>query len=134
MPRFFRWLNNNQDIGVLLLRLFIGIRLIYGVQDNILHWNNMLEFRDFLQQFHFPVPLLSAVVSVFGQFISAVLVLLGWKIRYAAIVLIINFTIAWLLVDRHGTIESMTPALAILFCAVLFLFQGGGKFSLDKSL
>ncbi|CAA9290175.1 MAG: hypothetical protein AVDCRST_MAG95-3946 [uncultured Adhaeribacter sp.] len=38
------------------------------------------------------------------------------------------------MVDRHGTLETMTPALAILFCAVLFLFQGGGKFSLGKSL
>lgn len=132
MESIFKWLKVNQDIGVLLLRLFVGFRLIYGVQDNILHWSQMLEFRDFLQQFHFPLPLVSAVVSVYGQFVAAVMVLLGWKIRYAALVLIINFIVAWLMVDRHGTIESMTPALAILFCALLFLFQGGGKFSLDK--
>ena len=132
MEGFFRWLRINQDLGVLLLRLFIGFRLIYGVLDNILHWPQMLEFRDFLHQFGFPVPLASAVISVYGQFIAAILVILGLKIRYAALVLIVNFTIAWLMVDRHGSIETMTPALAILFCAILFLFQGGGKFSLDK--
>ena len=134
MSGFFKWLRINQDVGVLLLRLFIGLRLIYGVLDNILHWEKMLEFRDFLHQFGFPVPLASAVISVYGQFIAAVLIILGLKIRYAALVLIVNFTVAWLMVDRHGSIETMTPALAILFCAILFLFQGGGKFSLDKEV
>lgn len=131
MPGFSKWLNKNKAVGVLLLRLFIGFRLIYGVQDNIFDWQQLLEFRDFLAQYHFPIPLASAVVSVYGQFIAAVMVLLGWKIRLAALVLIVNFSIAWLMVDRHGSIESMTPALAMLFCAILFLFQGGGKFALE---
>ncbi len=94
----------------------------------------MLEFRDFLQQFDFPLPLASAVISVYAQFLAGVFVLVGWKIRYAALILILNFTIAFLMVDRHGSIESMTPALAMLFSALLFLFQGSGKFSLDKQL
>ncbi len=132
MATFFNLLNQNRDIGVLLLRLFIGLRLIYGVVDNILSWPKMLEFRDFLAQFHFPFPLVCAVLSVYGQFLAGVLVILGWKIRYGAIILIVNFTVAILMVDRHGTVETMTPALAILFCGILFLFQGGGKYSLDK--
>lgn len=133
MQKFYPWLDNHQAGGVLLLRLFVGTRLIYGVLDNILHWSRLLEFRDFLHQFGFPWPLVSAIISVYGQFTAAILLLLGWQVRVAALLLIVNFTVAWFMVDRHGTIESMTPALAILFCALLFLFQRGGKYALDKN-
>jgi uncharacterized membrane protein YphA (DoxX/SURF4 family) len=36
------------------------------------------------------------------------------------------------MVDRLGTVAQMTPALAMLFCSVLFFFQGAGKFSIDR--
>ena len=54
------------------------------------------------------------------------------KTRYAALLLLITFMVAWIMVDRFGSIEDMTPAVAILFCSLLFLFQGAGKISLDK--
>jgi putative oxidoreductase len=130
MKHLFGWLEKNKDIGVLLLRIFIGLRLIYGVQDNILSWSRMLEFRDFLQKFHFPFPIIAAVISVYAQFVTAVMILIGWNTRYAAIVLVINFMVAWVMVDRHSSIEEMTPALTMLFCSLLFLFQGAGKFSI----
>ena len=122
----------NRDIGVLLLRLFIGARLIYGVLDNVLHWDRMLEFKTFLQQFHFPFPLVSAVVSVYAQLIAGVLILIGWKIRWAAIVMIINFLVAIFMVHRGQTFEEMTPPLAMLFSNILFFFTGAGKYSLDR--
>jgi putative oxidoreductase len=130
MKHLFGWLEKNKDIGVLLLRIFIGLRLIYGVQDNILSWSRMLEFRDFLQKFHFPFPIIAAVISVYAQFVTAVMILIGWNTRYAAIILVINFMVAWVMVDRHSSIEEMTPALTMLFCSLLFLFQGAGKFSI----
>lgn len=122
----------NKDIGILLLRLFIGVRLIYGVQDNILDWDRMIEFKDFLQQFHFPFPLVSAVVSVYAQFIAGLLILIGWKIRWAAVLMIINFLVALVMVHRGQTFEQITPPLAIFFCGLLFLFTGAGRYSLDK--
>jgi len=122
-------LNKQSDAGVLLLRLFVGVRLIYGVTDNIFSWQHMLQFRDFLQAFHFPFPLVCAVISVYAQLLAGIMIILGWKIRLAAFLMIINFSIA-VLVHRNDTFEQMTPALALLFCCVLFLFQGGGRYSL----
>jgi putative oxidoreductase len=92
----------------------------------------MLLFRDFLEQFGFPLPLVSAIVSVYAQFICGIMIIIGWKIRIASLLMIINFLIALLVVDRHGSFETMTPALAILFSAVVFLFQGAGRYSVDK--
>ena len=122
----------NKDVGTLLLRLFIGVRLIYGVLDNVLHWERMIEFADFLRQFKFPFPLVNAIVSVYAQLITGILILIGWKIRWAALVMVINFLVALIMVHRGQTLEQMTPALAILFSNLLFFFTGAGKYSLDK--
>lgn len=132
MQSFFNWLDRRKDAGILLLRLFTGIRLIYGVLDNVLSWHRMLEFRDFLQAFHFPLPLVSAIVSVYAQLFAGISYIFGWKIRYAAILMIINFAVAELMVHLNQTFEQMTPALAMLFISILFLFQGADKYSFDN--
>jgi putative oxidoreductase len=133
MTNIFSWFERNKDWGIFLLRLFIGLRLIYGVQDNVLSWEHMTRFSDFLQQFHFPIPLVCAVISVYAQLIAGIMVILGWGIRYAAIILIINFLVALVMVHRSQPIEAMTAPMAILFSAILFLFHGAGRISIDRS-
>lgn len=134
MNPFYIWLDQRRDFGVLLLRLFISFRLIYGVQDNIFSWDKMKEFEGFLAAHNFPLPILCAVVSVYAQAVVGLLILLGWKTRVAALLMIINFLVALIVVHRNDSIEVMTPALAVLFACILFLFQGAGKYSIDKGL
>lgn len=131
MQLFFNWLDRNKDVGVIIFRLFIGVRLVYGVIDNVLEWDHMIKFREFLQAFNFPLPLLSAITSVYAQLIAGLMFIVGWKIRYAAILMIINFLIAVIMVHWRDTFEQMTPALGVLFSSVLFLFYGAGRYSLD---
>jgi len=128
----FSWFERHKDWGIFILRLFIGIRLVYGVQDNVRSWQHMIQFKGFLQQFHFPFPIICAVVSVYVQLIAGIMIILGWRIRYAAILVIINFLIALLMVHRNDSPEAMTAPLAILFSAVLFLFQGAGRISIHN--
>jgi putative oxidoreductase len=126
------WFHKNSDIGVLLLRLFTGIRLLYGVLDNVVSWSHMLKFRDFLQQFQFPFPLLSAILSVYCQLLAGILFVVGFKIRMAAILMIVNFLVAVCVVHWGQPLEAMTPPLFILFVSILFLFQGAGRYSVDQ--
>jgi putative oxidoreductase len=128
-----KWLDQNKDIGLLLLRLFIGIRLVYGVADNVWNWQHMVAFEDFLRTHRFPLPLLSAIVSVYAQLACGLMILFGFYIRLAALIMIINFMVALLMVHRQDSFEAMTPALALLFANVLFLFYGAGKFSLSPA-
>lgn len=129
-----RFLDTNKPIGILLLRIFIGCRLIYGVIDNILSWERMLEFSNFLQNNGFPFPTISAVLSVYIQFLGAIFILLGFKIRIASFLLIINFLVALIFVHlkANDTVEGMTPALAMLFGCLTFLFTGAEKISLEN--
>lgn len=131
MINIVSWFERQKGLGVFFLRLFIGFRLIYGVQDNVLSWKHMMRFRDFLEQFHFPFPLVCAVVSVYAQLLAGIMILLGWRIRYAAILLILNFLVALIMVHRSEPIEAMTAPMAILFSAILFLFEGPGRISID---
>ena len=119
--------------GLFLLRLLIAARLIYGVQDNILSWDHMIQFEHFLAQHGVPFPLAGAVVSVYTQFICGVLILLGAFIRLASIPLIINFIAALLIAHRADTFVGSFQALTILVAAFVFLFEGPGKLSVDRA-
>ena len=126
------WFKRNKDVGLLLLRLFIGIRLIYGVQDNILHWPQMKEFEAFLRQYQFPLPLASAVVSVYVQALAGILFILGWKIRWACILMVINFTVAIIMVHLGQSFEEMTAVLYMLITSLALLFTGAGKYPVER--
>ena len=132
MAYSFYWFKRNQDLGILLLRIFIGVRLIYGVQDNVLSWEHMTRFSEFLKEFRFPIPMACAIISVYAQLVAGILILLGWLTRYAALLMIINFLIALIMVHRNDSFEAMTAPLSILFCCLLFLFYGPGGISIDK--
>ena len=90
------------------------------------------EFSHFLKANGFPVPTLCAVLSVFDQFICAVLILIGYKTRFAAFILVFNFILAIVMVHLNDSIEVMTPALAMLFISVGLLFTGAGKWAIEK--
>ena len=92
-----------------------------------------MEFSDFLENFNFPFPTVSAVISVYFQFLAAISILIGFHLRTFALVMIFNFLIALLFVHLplKDSIEGMTPALAILFSCLTLLFTGAQKYSLD---
>lgn len=124
--------HSSPHIGLLILRLFLSLRLIYGVIDNILRWERMKEFATFLENNGFPIPTTSAVISVYAQFICGLLILAGFKTRIASAIIALNFIVALIMVHRSDSIEGMTPALAMLVGALTLFFTGPGKYSVEK--
>ncbi len=125
------WLDAPKDWAPLFIRLVVGIHLILGTQDNVLSWSRMLEFRDFLALQGFPLPLVSAVVSVAAQFLAGVCYLLGWFTRPAAAVMVVNFLVAILAVHLGDTWANTFPALTMLAGSLFLLFNGPGRPSID---
>lgn len=115
----------NEHIGLLLLRVFIGLRLIYGVLDNVISWDKMLEFSAFLDAN------VSAVTSVYAQLICGLFILIGFKIRPVSLIMVINFLIALFMVHANDTVEGMTPALAMLFGSACLFFTGAGRIAVE---
>ncbi len=128
-------LSGQSAIGILLLRMFISLRLIYGVIDNVISWERLLAFANFLQAQGLPFPKLAALTSVYLQLVAGIMILLGYKIRLASLVMVLNFLVAlWVHLKMVDTVEEMTPALAMLFGALCLLFTGAERISLDSWL
>ncbi len=130
--RLDAFLEPYRDYGVLIIRLLIAGRLLVGVWDNIVSRERMLEFEQFLTQFQFPFPWVAAHLSVYAQFLCALLFIIGWRTRYAALVMVANFAVAILVVHRQDSFETAFPAWAILGSSLLLLFYGAGKVAIDQ--
>ena len=123
IDRFFR---GRKEYGPFFVRLITGFHLIYGVQDNILSWERMTEFQTFLAANNFPVPILSAAVSVYTQFGCGILYIIGAYVRIAALLMIFNF-LAALTVHTSDPYPVYFPALVMLCSSLFLLFHGPGK-------
>ncbi|WP_462250256.1 DoxX family protein [Ekhidna sp.] len=113
------------------IRFAVGFHLIYGTQDNVFSWDRMLEFEEFLKAFGTPFPLLSAIISVYAQFICGILYIVGWKVWHAGLVMTFNFIIAITLVHLSDPYPSIYPAISMLAGSIFLVFNGAGEFSLD---
>jgi putative oxidoreductase len=130
----FDFFEKHRDYGAVFIRVIVGTFIIYGVQDNVFSYERMEEFAKFLEARGTPLPLFSAFVSVYTQFICGILIILGAAIRLAAIAFIINFTAALIIAHRADTFDRMYLALVMLFSGFFFLFNGAGALSVDRHL
>lgn len=123
-----------KSLALLLIRLAFGARLIYGVIDNVVSWDRMLEFEAFLSANGFPVPLVSAILSVYFQLLAGISWIIGYQVRYSALLMIGNFLVA--LIGFHiiqgDSYLNTAPALHLLCISVLLFAIGPGKYALDK--
>lgn len=118
--------------GILALRLLMGWRLIDGTQDNVFSWAQMLAFRDFLSAHQVGAPLAAAIVSVYAQFIAGTLYIFGAYVRWAAVVMIINFITAIVIVHLGTSFQESFQAVTMLVTAMFFLVAGAGRISIDE--
>jgi putative oxidoreductase len=94
----------------------------------------MSEVSDFFTGLNLPIPLPSAYLSVYAQFVCGILFIIGLWVRTAAIAMLINFLIAIAAAHLHDGIERSFAAWIIFAASVFFLFNGAGKISVDDSL
>lgn len=127
------------DAALLLLRLYLGGFLIWGVWDNIVSPERMAEFAGFLGAIGSPVPDLAAPVSVWAQFLVGVLLIPGFLTRWAALLLGVNFLVAVALIGTtQGLFADVTrevfgPMMCVL-SGLILATHGPGRFSLDARL
>jgi putative oxidoreductase len=126
----------SQDAGLLALRLFgvLPLFLKHGIEKVFTFPAMATHFPDPL---HIgPVP--SLVFAMLSDSICSVLLMLGLATRWAALICLINISVAWALVHYfqffgrgadHG--EVMVVYMAIM---LTLLLAGAGKYSVDARL
>lgn len=122
------------DFALLLLRIYVGLFLIWGVWDNVTDPARMAEFVEFLRKFGFPSPKILAAVSVYAQLLIGMAFVLGLFTRWAGILCVINFVVAIVMVDRFGGMRGVFPSGCLVFIGLYLATHGAGRFSLDATL
>lgn len=128
-----------EDAAFLLLRVYLGGFLIWGVWDNITSVERMAEFQGFLTALNAPMPALAAPVSVWAQMLIGVLLIPGFLTRWAGLLLLLNFLVAVALIAQSQGVfpdiprELFGPMMCVLAGLVLAT-HGGGAWSVDARL
>jgi putative oxidoreductase len=118
-----------EDIGLLIIRLGAGAMILTHGYPKLLRLfgDEPIKFMDFLGL----GPVVSLSLAVFAEFLCAILIMIGFKTRLAAIPLMITMLSAALIAhaaDPFGRKEL--PLLYFLVFLGILIF-GGGKFSVD---
>ncbi len=122
------------DLALLLLRLFVGLFLIWGVWDNITSPERMQEFVGFLEKHGFPSPRILAPVSVYAQFAIGVAFVLGLLTRWAGVLCVINFVVAIVMVDYLGGMRGIFPSGCLVVIGLYLATHGAGRYSIDAAI
>lgn len=128
------------DEAILLLRLYLGGFLVWGVWDNVTSAARMGEFQGFLAALGCPFPAVAAPVSVYAQLLIGVLLVPGLLARWAGLLLAVNFLVAVTLLatglEAPGEVvarEVFGPMMCVLAGLVLAT-HGPGRWSADARL
>src|SRR5579863_4794478 len=120
------------NFGALVLRVAFGLLLLidHGL-GKITHFSNLeYTFYNFLNIGH----RWSLILCIFAEVVCAGLVALGIFTRFAALVLVVNFSVAAFMALKGEPLSHRE--LALLFLAAFFalLMTGPGKYSVDGAM
>jgi len=122
------------DFVLLLLRIFIGLFLVWGVWDNVTSDTRMQEFAEFLGKHGFPSPRLLAPFSVYLQLAIGISFVLGVFARWAGLLCAIHFIVAIVLVDHAGGMRGIFPSGCLALIGLFLATHGAGRLSVDAAL
>ena len=122
------------DFVLLLMRVFVGLFLVWNVWDNVTSHEQMAAFADFLGKHGFPSPRLLAPLSVYLQLAIGVAFVLGLFTRWAGLLCAIHFAVAIAMVDHHGGMRGIFPSGCLAIIGLYMATYGAGRFSIDAAL
>jgi putative oxidoreductase len=122
------------DFALLLLRIFVGLFLIWSVWDHLSSPQRMQEFVGFLEKHEFPSPRILAPLCVYLQLAIGVAFVLGLVTRWAGIFCVVIFVVAIVMVDRFGGVRGVFPSGCLVVIGLYLATHGAGRYSLDAAL
>jgi len=120
---------NLTDLGLLILRVSFSILMLtHGVPK---------LSKLFVSPIAFPDPLgvgsgLSLVLTLIGELIAPIFIMIGFKTKIAAIPAAITMFVAAFVVHFSDPIATKEKALLYFFAFLMILLAGAGKFSVDE--
>ncbi len=135
--RHFILLNSAQrfaDFTLLLLRVFVGLFLIWSVWDNVTSSERMHEYADFLAKHRFPSPFILAPLSIYLQLAIGLGFIFGLFTRWSGWLCAFHFAVAIIAVDQVGGMRGIFPSGCLVAIGLYLGTRGAGRFSVDEAL
>lgn len=118
---------NGKDIGLLALRITVGIIFIYSGWSKLTNIDSVIGMFDGMG---FPVAAFWAYLVAIVEFLGGLAVLLGVYTRNAALLLAVIMVVALLVAHTSGPFKSAIPALSLLGGSLALWGVGSGKYRL----
>ena len=125
----------NRDLGLLVLRLTVGLLMIPHGINKLLHADAFAFVQSALEAKGLPIFIAYGVFV--GEIVAPLLIVLGFRSRLGALVMVLN-GLATLYLAYSDSLTALTPGgwvpeLPALFFlgALALLFTGGGKYALS---
>jgi putative oxidoreductase len=128
------------DFGLLLVRLILGVVLMFHGSQKLFGWfygPGMEDFETYLATLNIPMPHIAAYLSAATEFFGGALIVLGCLTRLIAIPVFVNMLVAVVAAHRHEFAvknDGMEYALMLCVVALALVCMGAGRFSVDGCL
>jgi putative oxidoreductase len=116
------------DVGLLVLRVFAGLSL--SLAHGMAKLPPSPQFVAGVTNLGFPS--WAAYLSGFAEGICGLLLTAGFMTRPAALIIVINMSVAAFLQHANDPYQIKELALLFLSVAILFVCAGGGRFAVDR--
>jgi putative oxidoreductase len=132
----------NLDLGLLIIRLIIGLLMAFYGYEKLIHFNEMAASDFWMKQVSF-MGLSSKIalgLTVFAELICSLLLILGLFTRISLFFLL--FCMGWIflvvfpfsILEKGDNGYQFNDAFVYFMIYLGLLFTGAGKYSLDYSL
>ncbi|MBT0608533.1 DoxX family protein [Aequorivita echinoideorum] len=119
----------NYSLGLLLLRIGFGIMMLtHGIPKLMQLISGNFEFGD-------PIGLggpISLILAVIGEVVCPILVIIGFKARWASVPIIITMAVAAFVVHASDPLGTKELAILYLVAFIAIALLGSGKYSIDR--
>jgi len=122
------------NLALLVMRLWLGSAMLFNHGAE-----KLMDFKEKAQNFPDPLGIGSTVslgLVVFAEVLGSVMLVAGLLTRFAALTLVIDMFVAFLMVHQSALSGKNSGELAFIYLAgyVALLIAGGGMISLDMVL
>lgn len=123
--------DSDPNAGLVILRVFVGFAMLYLHGWAKMFGGGLEQVTGFVASLGIPAPATMAFLSAAAESFGAILLALGLLTRPAALILVLNMTVA--VIMAHGSDGFAGQELGWLYLvpALFFVLKGAGRWSLD---
>lgn len=124
-------IQKSPELGLFLLRVLVSLSMLSHGYPKLMKLFSGAEIQ-------FPDPIgigvtASFVLVVFAEFFCSLLLIIGYKVRLAAIPLATTMIVAAFIAHGADPWDRKEKAIMYLITYIVLIIAGGGKFSLSKN-